>query len=115
MSAAPGPRILCALEDIPDNDAKGFAVEEEGRRRKILVVRRGERLWGYLNRCPHAGTPLDWVPDRFFSRTREHLICQTHGALFEVEDGFCIDGPCAGDSLTPVPVRLQDGMVLLDG
>ena len=36
-------------------------------------------------------------------------------ALFRPEDGYCVDGPCAGDSLAPAPVSLIDGMVTYSG
>jgi nitrite reductase/ring-hydroxylating ferredoxin subunit len=79
----------------------------------ILVVRRGEHVYGYLNTCPHAGGPLDWVPDRFLDLAREYIQCATHGALFRIADGVCVYGPCAGDRLTPVPTVVEAGEVVL--
>ena len=71
------------------------------------MVRRGERVFGYVNACPHAGTPLDWQPDRFLDAEGSRLMCHTHGALFRVEDGYCEAGPCAGDRLTPFAVEID--------
>jgi nitrite reductase/ring-hydroxylating ferredoxin subunit len=42
------------------------------------------------------------------------LLCASHGALFEKEQGLCIAGPCAGKSLKPVPLRIEQGCALLD-
>ncbi len=109
------PRRLCRLEEVSEGDARGFALDDGTGVRKVLVVRRGGRVFGYLNRCPHAGTPLDWVPGRFFCRSREYLMCAMHGALFEIETGLCIDGPCAGDRLAPVALRIEGGAVVLAG
>jgi nitrite reductase/ring-hydroxylating ferredoxin subunit len=67
----------------------------------------------YLNRCPHRGTPLNWVPNRFLTDDREHAICATHGALFRIDDGRCIAGPCAGDSLVPVRVEVDGDIVVI--
>ena len=111
----PPETAVCAASDIPDGEARGFTLGEGTDARKIVVVRHGDRLFAYLNRCPHAGIPLDWVPGRFLSRSGEFLVCQTHNALFELEDGFCIDGPCAGDSLTPMAVRIEGGQVVVTG
>jgi len=100
---------------IPDGQARGFVLGEGMARWRLLVARRGNTVFGYRNECPHAWTPLDWTPDRFMSLDGLFLQCATHGALFRVEDGFCIAGPCAGRRLTAVPVRLApDGSVLLD-
>jgi nitrite reductase/ring-hydroxylating ferredoxin subunit len=100
---------LCRADEIADGAARGFAIGSG--RLRIFVARRGERLYGYVNRCPHVGTPLDWAPDEFFDRERRHLVCATHGALFRVEDGECIAGPCQGDRLEPFPIAVREGVV----
>ena len=104
---------LCRLTDIPDGEAKGFTVETSAGRRDILVHRDGTVVRGYVNSCPHVGSPLDWAPDRFISLDGFHLLCGTHGALFRPQDGYCVAGPCAGDSLTRVAVQLVDDDVVL--
>lgn len=35
--------------------------------------------------------------------------CATHGAIFRVEDGVCLAGPCQGDQLEPWPVIIREG------
>lgn len=100
-------RPLCRLSDIPDGQARGFLLEE----RPVLVARRGDRVFGYVNRCPHRGVGLDWAPDRFVSADGAHLQCATHGALFRFEDGLCVAGPCTGLALGPCAVRVADRRV----
>lgn len=103
---------LAALDEIPDGEARGFAVRTPGGAVvQILVVRQGSRVAAYENACPHVGTPLDWTPDEFLDSERRHLMCATHGALFRLEDGVCVAGPCQGDQLEPWPVALRDGAV----
>ncbi len=111
MTGAKGGDLLCAADLIPEGQARGFAVGSGAGRRDILVVRRGGQLFGYVNSCPHTGSPLDWTPDRFMSPDGQHLMCATHGALFRVEDGYCVSGPCAGQSLAQVPVADHGGHV----
>jgi nitrite reductase/ring-hydroxylating ferredoxin subunit len=108
-------RPLCRLEDIPDGEAKGFVLGRGAARREVFVVRRGAAVLGYENACPHVGTPLDLDPDQFLSEDGRYLVCATHGALFRIEDGFCIDGPCQGLHLTAAPVVVEDGVVTLHG
>lgn len=100
---------LCHVDEIRDGTARGFAVG--AKKLGILVVRRGAGVYAYVNRCPHVGTPLDWSPDEFMDRDGRHLLCATHGALFEVDDGLCIAGPCQGDRLEPFPIAVRDGVV----
>lgn len=100
---------LCRLDEIPDGEARGFIIGGAAKQHSILVYRTGDRVFGYANSCPHVGSPLDWAPDRFIAPDGYHLLCATHGAIFRPTDGYCVNGPCIGDSLAPVPVRL-DGM-----
>ena len=103
---------LCRLTDIPDGEARGFTVETPTGKCDILVHRDGDAVRGYVNSCPHVGSPLDWAPDRFIALDGFHLACGTHGALFRPQDGYCVSGPCAGDSLEAVPVCLVADEVL---
>lgn len=108
-------RVLCRLADIPDGGTKGIETETpDGRPRDLFLHRVGDTVRGFENVCPHMGTPLDWRPDEFLSADGRHFICATHGALFGLEDGRCVFGPCAGDRLDPVAIALRDGLVLLD-
>jgi nitrite reductase/ring-hydroxylating ferredoxin subunit len=102
-------RPLCRLAEIPDPGSRGFELGE----RAIFVVRRGALLKGYLNSCPHTGGPLDWVEHQFLDYERAHILCATHGALFRLEDGHCLAGPCAGKALSPVDLAIVGGEVRL--
>jgi len=106
---------LCRLDDIPDGGARGFAVEGPDLAQRLVVARRGGRIFGYVNRCPHAFSRLDSEIGQFFEDDESvHLFCDSHAALFRVEDGVCIDGPCEGQALTPAAIRLVGDRVCLD-
>ncbi len=103
---------LCALADIPDPGAKTFVFRDGDFMFVGFVVRTASGLFGYIDRCPHNGTPLAMFPDRYFTRERDLLLCSTHGALFRVGDGRCIAGPCEGRALTPWPGVAAGGDVV---
>jgi len=102
---APGVR-LCALDDIPDPGAKGFFFRVGEQIFMGFVVRRGGGVRGFLDRCPHTGTPLAAMPDRYLTREGDLIVCSTHGAMFRPGDGLCLAGPCEGRSLGPWPVTV---------
>ncbi len=109
-------RVLCRLADIEDGQAKGFTLGEGPGGREIFVVREDDQVFGYVNSCPHLGAPLNWDGDTFISADSGLIICATHGALFEIEDGDCVSGPCVGQALEVVPVALDaEGRVVLIG
>ena len=102
---------LCRLDDIGVPGSWGFSLGEGSARPEIFVVRDAGGVRAYVNSCSHTGGPLDWVPDQFLSLDRRRILRATHGALFRIDDGRCIHGPCAGKRLTPVAVA--DGAVVL--
>jgi len=107
-------RFLCRLEEIEDGEGKGFTLGDGVDAYDILVVRQGERVFGYVNSCPHQGTPLDWTPDRFISEDSGLILCATHGAQFAIADGTCLSGPCIGARLQSVPVETDaQGRIVL--
>lgn len=108
---APGT-VLCRLNELADPGAKSLYFEVWPAAFNGFVVRRGMRVWGYVDRCPHAARPLAPIEDRYLTREKDFLLCSVHGALFQIEDGVCVAGPCAGQRLTPWPVRLDGELVL---
>jgi len=105
---------LCALDEVSDGGSNGFVVDTADGRCSIITVRRGDAVICYVNSCPHIGTPLEIQPGRFLDKSGRHILCSTHGALFRIDDGLCIAGPCANDSLTPVAAEVRDGCVYID-
>ncbi|MGH7007486.1 MAG: Rieske (2Fe-2S) protein [Stellaceae bacterium] len=107
-------RPLCETAAVAEDAARGFVFNAGATRQAVFVVRHAGEIHAYRNACPHQGTPLEIVPNTFFDAERRFLVCRTHGAQFRPADGFCVVGPCAGRSLTPAPVRVENGMLVLD-
>lgn len=105
------PRFLCRLDEIGDPGSKGF--EDVPGEAAFFVVRRGGEVFGYRNSCPHYGAPLDWKPDAFLSYDRDSILCSMHGALFDIDDGACISGPCPGQSLDKVDISVKKGRLFI--
>lgn len=94
-------KFLCANDDLPDACSRGFELDGV----KLFAVRRNQQVYVYANRCPHRGVALEWQPDQFLDQSASLIQCATHGALFLIEDGECVAGPCAGQSLTAIDCR----------
>ena len=114
QSAIAALRPVCRLDEIPENGAKGVEIGGAEDGLDLVLLRRGTNVLGYVNSCPHQGTPLETFPGKFLDQTGEFLICSTHGARFRIGDGYCVWGPCAGKRLAPVRLRIESGMVWLD-
>ena len=99
--------------DVPPGSSAKFPLRWRGRRIEAFVVNVGGRFYAYVNQCIHAGTPLDWWPNEFFTDDGRLLICATHGALYEPDTGRCAGGPCTGGSLYALPVRVDGERVVV--
>ncbi len=107
------PLELCLVEDIPDGGARGFDLGAAYEPREIFLMREGAAVFAYINSCPHLGTPLEMVDDQFVN-DEGYIVCSTHGALFEPQNGLCISGPCFDDYLSRAQIRIEEnGQILL--
>ena len=106
-------RVVCRLSDLEEHGARGFTLGAGDWPLRGFVVRCGNEVRGYINRCPHAGHPLDLRPHRFLTPDRALILCSSHGALFEKDAGFCLAGPCAGERLRAVPLEVIGDVVLI--
>lgn len=113
LYATPAGVKLGPLDLIPDGGAHGFVLEMRAGRFHGFVVRRGGRVFGYADRCPHAGLPLAQRLDDYLTPDGSLIACSWHAALFDVETGECRGGPCpAGSRLTPWPVEVADDAIV---
>ncbi len=106
-------RVLCRLEQLAATGCREFRLGSGDWPLRGFVVRTGADVQAYLNRCAHLALPLNLLPDRFLTHDGSLILCTAHGALFEKTTGYCVAGPCAGQSLERVPVRIASGCVLL--
>jgi nitrite reductase/ring-hydroxylating ferredoxin subunit len=107
-------RVVCALHELEDPGARGFTMGSGDWPLRGFVVRRGALVRAYVNHCPHAGFPLNWSPHAFLAPEVPLILCSMHGALFEIETGRCVSGPCEGLGLRALAVRVERGYVMLE-
>ena len=100
---------LCHVNDIDEGASKGFEINDK----KLFAVKKDAVIYVYENRCPHLGIELEWLEDQFLDSEGALIQCSTHGALFLIEDGNCISGPCAGQQLRPIDTVIQADEVFL--
>jgi nitrite reductase/ring-hydroxylating ferredoxin subunit len=101
--------------DIPPGGSAKFRISWRGRPVEGFVVNFDGRFHAYVNRCTHAGTPLDWWPNEFFTDDGRLLVCATHGALYAPDTGACAGGPCGGSALYPLAVRVEGDRLVVTG
>ncbi len=77
------------------------------------MVYRETDVFAYRNSCPHIGMNLEFSRNTFLDPGNVYIQCSMHGALFEIDTGLCIHGPCLNESLEPIFVKIEDDEVLV--
>ena len=72
----------CPADTLGPGQTATFDLRVRGRTVRGFLVNHEGGHHAYVNRCPHAGTPLDALPNEFFTEDGRYLICATHGAVF---------------------------------
>ena len=95
---------LIHRQDLPDDGVVEVTARISGEMESIIVECLPTGLRAWRNVCPHEGRRLNYAPGKFLI-DKQNLVCAAHGASFRLTDGFCVSGPCRGESLTPITVQ----------
>tara|TARA_B100000780_G_scaffold216062_1_gene155387 strand:+ start:451 stop:810 length:360 start_codon:yes stop_codon:yes gene_type:complete len=98
------PSLLIKSVELEEGQSKGFTIDGTN----LFIVRHQGKVVAYVNSCPHRKLPLEWIPDQFLDYDKLFIYCATHGALFTIENGLCISGPCHQQSLISLQVEERD-------
>ena len=112
---------IASVEEVPEggtfvfrlrNGDEELCPEADGEVEEAILTRTDGEVHGWINRCQHwTDVRLD---DGEGAETRNgEIICEKHGAYFEMDTGYCNYGPCEGSRLPSVDVEERDGEVFL--
>lgn len=104
----PSGTVLGQLDQLSDPGAGPSAYTAL----PILLVRKGDTAFAYVNVCPHQGRPLCLPSGRTLISEESFIVCPFHGASFAIEDGACVGGPAGKAGLKSVPVRVENGAII---
>jgi len=76
--------------------------------KKLIVVRQGDQVFALVDQCSHENYPL---AEGFVQAGK--ISCSLHGAAFDLASGAALSMP-AVESIAVYPVRIEDGMVLIE-
>ncbi len=104
---------ICPSAELTEGGSRGYRITQGNEEIAVLLVRKKGQVYAYRNLCPHVYIPLEWVEHEFLTEDSSLIQCANHGALFLIESGDCVSGPCAGQSLQALPIVESDGDIYL--
>lgn len=105
-------QYLCKTAEIGENGME-VRVGTASNMHYIMLFRHAGVIRAWFNTCPHRGLPMNCGPGQFLLSRDNLLICAQHGARFELDTGQCVHGPCRGERLRAVEIRLEEDAVWL--
>ncbi len=104
---------ILKLDDIPYNGAIVVDIWPNDELVSIIVARNNAGVYGYINRCPHAGWPLENFNGSFIFTPNGEIVCAAHGAIFNVTNGHCMGGPGQSKPLQKFPITIKDDLIII--
>lgn len=95
---------ICHINEIPEQGCRELTFDKN----HFFAIKNKQGIYVYYNSCPHLGLPLQQEQDQFLNDDESLILCSAHGALFEIESGLCITGPCQNQSLTMADFRIDN-------
>jgi len=78
----------------------------------FLIFYKGN-FYAYQNECMHLSVELDWKDNDFLDDEGRFIICATHGAIYNPEDGYCVSGPCQGKKLKKIAFEERADKIII--
>jgi nitrite reductase/ring-hydroxylating ferredoxin subunit len=105
---------LTTLIDVPIGKWSEHSLQTENGTTSVMI-KRGHLKWvAFINECPHQGRRMDYAENAFLETADHQLVCPAHGATFDAETGLSTSGPCAGQSLTQLPISFSQRDVFVE-
>ena len=101
-----GAAALCRLDELRDGEVREVSAG-------LIAWRSAGEVRVFVNRCPHFRIPLNYEPGGF----KVHgglLMCVHHYSYFNFPQGVCVSGPCEGEPLETVAIRIEGETIYLD-
>ena len=108
------PRGTVRVDDLQTGDARCFPfLDDLGLKDEAFVLRLGDDLFVYVNRCPHWRGQLDNGDKNLFDRSTSSILCQRHRSRFDPRTGEAISGVAEG-RLERLPFRREGDVIVVD-
>lgn len=107
---------LCRVDEIGAGGVREFSFGSNTHTPfRLFIYNDDGTMRAYRNSCPHFDVPLNYRVGDVFTSDRRQFLCMTHNAKFALHDGHCTEGPCIGEGLEMIPLRIEAGLISIGG
>ena len=104
--------LLGHMDEVGDGQVlmrQVFAAEDSAQQHpfKLLLLRSGQQIKAYANRCAHFGVPLAARQEQLLFQPHTSISCNVHYARYRWSDGVCDKGDCEGEALIAIPLQVD--------
>ena len=98
---------------FPELSTRSFDCKIRGKIFNGFVIKKKGEYYAYQNLCKHLPISLDLNDNDFFSNDNKLIQCHMHGAMYAIETGLCIGGPCQGAVLNRLEIKEEDKYLVI--
>lgn len=99
--------VLGHIDEITIGTSRGYSLNNSAVHQVFVVRVAIDEVYAYRNSCPHKGYEegsMAWRKHHFLNGNGRFIQCGSHGALFEIDNGLCVHGPCINKRLEKLEV-----------
>lgn len=106
---------IIGVSAVPSDSTMVFRVRdtETNEKKEAILTRVTGDVRAWFNYCQHL-THIRLDKGTGAEIRNNELVCTNHGAYFDLDDGYCNYGPCAGAYLIDLSITIDNGSVYLD-
>jgi len=99
---------LASINEVKQGQWYEYSLQTENGFKSVMLNYKNGQYYAYENFCPHQGRRMDYAAGQFLISESGSIVCPSHGAEFNPDNGLCINGPCLGDSLKSVQIKTNE-------
>lgn len=105
--------VVVPKKGFDELSVKLFEAKVKGKIVKGFVLKKNGRFFVYQNLCKHLPVTLDLGDGGLFTHDKAHFQCHMHGAMYELETGYCVAGPCQGARLNQFDLVEEEARLVI--
>lgn len=105
--------VTLSKKNFAECSTRSFEFKIRGQIFQGFIVRKNGKFFAYQNICQHLPITLDLNDNLFLDHDRKYLQCHMHGAMYEMESGLCIAGPCQGARLVSLELEEEETRIVV--